>query len=132
MRDVRVFIRGGLLLVYDRSCSRVGEPSPFVVVRRDSSGYSVGTGSISGCYRDTDLLEDEIYAGAVGCSLSPVSLDVLPSIMRDSLGVSESQSSVVLSALAGSPSRVESLVKEILSLSSSERSEIFMVLLDAM
>lgn len=135
MRDIRMFMRGNKLFVYDRASARRGNHTPVVVLEKPNGGYVMRKGYLEGSYvRNTDKLEQEIYKKMqTSGELVKIDKDKVAMEMQQFLSANSDQIGIALSVFQDEESsKVDKIMKDVLSLSPKERSELLVAILDIM
>lgn len=126
-------MRNEKLFVYDRAPARVGGATPVVVLWRPDGRYKMLTYQLEGSYvRDTDKLETEIYrCMSKAGEFREVCVERVSEKMEDFLSANRDQIDIALSVMQEhNVNRVESIMKDVLSLSPKERSDLLIAILD--
>lgn len=135
MRDIRMFMRDNKLFVYDRAAARRGNQTPIVVLEKPNGGYVMRKGYLEGNYvRNTDKLEQEIYKKMqTSGELVKIDKDKVSIEMQQFLSANSDQIGIALSVFQDKEgSKVDKIMKDVLSLSPKERSELLVAILDIM
>lgn len=135
MRDIRMFMRDNKLFVYDRASARRGNHTPVVVLEKPNGGYVMRKGYLEGNYvRNTDKLEQEIYKKMqTSGELVKIDKDKVSIEMQQFLSANSDQIGIALSVFQDEESsKVDKIMKDVLSLSPKERSELLVAILDIM
>lgn len=135
MRDIRMFMRDNKLFVYDRAAARRGNQTPVVVLEKPNGGYVMRKGCLEGNYiRNTDKLEQEIYKKMqTSDELVKTDKDKVSIEMQQFLNANSDQIGIALSVFQDEESsKVDKIMKDVLSLSPKERSELLVAILDIM
>lgn len=133
MKDIRMFIQDSVLYLYDRSNSRVGLNTVVVCVgRQDDNMYFVKSKEIDIGKIKTSKLEKILVKELSTESVKYLNKDKISSYIKGLLDVEDLSLDLALSVISPDvyETKVQKILKEVLTLSYKERSDLLLAIAD--
>lgn len=133
MKDIRMFIQDSILYLYDRSNSRVGLSTVVVCVgRQDDNMYFVKSKEIDIGKIKTSKLEKILVKELSTESVKYLNKEKISSYIKGLLDVEDLSLDLALSVISPDvyETKVQKILKEVLTLSYKERSDLLLAIAD--